>query len=90
MSNVEECFVCGNPCDIVRHHIFPGTNGRRQSEKYGAWVWLCPYHHNMSDYGVHGKYGGELMNELKVTAQRELEKTMTREEFRQHFGRSYL
>lgn len=51
-------------------------------------MYLRAYHHNMSDEGVH--FDRQLDVLLKTIAQKELEKTMSRDEFRQHFGRSYL
>lgn len=75
-----ECAICGNN-QIAMHHIFEGRN-RKNSTKYGMIVPLCPYHHNW----VHKmNYKG-----FKEQAQKEFEKTHTREEFIKIFGRSYL
>ena len=82
--------MCGTTYNLHRHHIYEGTGRRQNSDKYGAWVYLCAYHHNMSDDGVHGKNGGKLDELLKIIAQHKLEETMSRDEFRRHFGRSYL
>ena len=88
LSNEKKCYVCGTPFDLHKHHIFYGTANRSQSEKHGLWVYLCAYHHNMSNEGVHfSKY---LDNGLKQTAQREFEKTHSRDEFRKIFGKSWL
>lgn len=87
INNEKKCFVCGSPFNIHVHHVYAGGR-RKASEKYGAWVYLCAYHHNMSDEGVH--FNRELDLKIKAIAQAELEKTMSRDEFRRHFGRSYL
>ena len=87
ICNEKQCCVCGTTYNLHRHHIFGGGR-RKASERYGAWVYLCAYHHNMSDEGVH--FDRQLDVLLKTIAQQELEKTMSRDEFRQHFGRSYL
>ena len=40
---------------LEKHHIMFGFSGkdRDYSEKYGLWVWLCPYHHRISKDSVH-------------------------------------
>ena len=74
------CAICGNN-QVALHHIFEGKN-RKKSTKYGMVVPLCPYHHQW----VHKtNYKG-----FKEQAQKEFEKTHTREEFIKIFGRSYL
>jgi len=58
------------------------------SEHFGLWVWLCPYHHNMSTQGVHSDKSLDL--KLKRWGQRKFEETHTRAEWHRYFGRSYL
>lgn len=83
------CLVCGTTYNLHSHHIFFGTANRKQSEKYGLKVWLCAYHHNMSNDGVH--FNKHLDNHLKQMAQRCYEKHInTREKFIEEFGKSYL
>ena len=66
LSNERECYVCGTPLNLHRHHIWGG--GRRKlSEKHGCWVYLCAKHHNMSDKGVH--FNKALDTELKQDCQ---------------------
>lgn len=90
ISNVKECYVCKNPENLHRHHTIYGRGRRAQSEKYGCWVWLCPYHHDMSDLGVHNK-NKALDRELKELSQRKWEERFgTREQFIEVFGKSYL
>lgn len=85
----KECFICGARDCIHSHHIFGGTANRKKSEQYGLKVWLCGFHHNLSDEGVH--FNRELDLKLKRLAQREFEETYgDRELFRREFGKSYL
>lgn len=81
------CWVCGSPY-VVEHHCFEGTGKKRQSEKFGLKIYLCGKHHNASNEGVH--FNKELENRIKQYAQREFEKTHTREEFIRIFKRNYL
>ena len=87
ICNEKECFLCGSTRNLEKHHCFAGGR-RKNSEKYGAWVWLCNNHHTGAE-GVH-THNFEADEFLKVIAQRELENIMTRDEFRQHFGASHL
>ncbi len=88
ISNDKTCYVCGRNT-VHKHHIFYGTANRKQSEKYGCWVWLCPYHHNMSNDGVH--FNRELDLQIKRECQERWEAEYgTREEFRNIFGKNYL
>lgn len=74
------CALCGNPYPQM-HHIFEGKN-RKKSTKYGMIVPLCREHHEW----VHRtNYKG-----FKQQAQMEFEKTHTRKEFIEIFGRNYL
>lgn len=84
----KECWVCGSTGALHRHHIYPGLGRREMSEHFGLWVWLCPYHHNMSSHGVHSDKSLDL--KLKRWGQRKFEETHTRAEWHRYFGRSYL
>lgn len=85
-NNMDHCFICGSPY-VEIHHCFYGTSNRKNSDKYGLVVPLCPMHHR-GDYGVH--HNPQADQVLKETAQRKFEETHTREEFMQIFGRNYL
>ena len=87
ISKSKCCYVCGTTQNIHLHHIYMGAN-RNNSDKIGAWVYLCAYHHNGSSAGVH--YNHKLDMELKIKAQEEYEKTHTREEFMKIIKRNYL
>lgn len=89
IQSEKECFVCSTTLDLHSHHIFMGSSNRKQSEKYGLKVWLCAYHHNMSNEGVH--FNKKLDLALKTRAQAYYEKHYgTREQFIKEFGRSWL
>ena len=89
ISNKKICIICGTPLDLHKHHVFYGTSNRKNSERYGCWVYLCSRHHNMSDEGVH--FNKELDNFLKKASQLMWEKEYgTREEFMQIFSRNYI
>lgn len=70
--------------------IFYGTANRNISEQQGCWCYLCPRHHNASNYGVHLNQKLNLM--LRQKAQRAwMEKNnKTTEDFIALFGRNYL
>lgn len=80
------CFICGNT-QVHEHHIYFGAN-RKASENNGFKVYLCPYHHNMSDEGVH--FNKELDIQLKKMCQEKFEEKHTREEFMKIIGKNYL
>ena len=89
LSNKPCCYVCGTTNNLHRHHCIYGTANRRLSDQYGLWVYLCAYHHNMSDHGVH--FDKNLDLRLKQEAQNAWEERYgTRQDFINVFGKSYL
>lgn len=80
----KECYICGTTLNLHNHHIFPGRAYRKNSDKEGLTVYLCMYHHNY----VH--YNFEAMLQLQKIAQKEFEKSHTREEFIKLFTKSVL
>lgn len=74
--------------DIQEHHVFFGTANRKLSEKYGLKVYLCIYHHTGGPEAVHQNARNAEI--LKRDAQQIFEKTHTREEFMEIFGRNWL
>ena len=81
------CLICGSEV-VEEHHVFFGTANRRQSEKYGLKVYLCPEHHRGSQ-GVHNNRHFDLM--LKREAQLVFEEDIgNRTQFVKVFGRNYL
>ena len=87
MTHYRECAVCGTTRNIHAHHIYQGCR-RQTSEKYGAVIDLCFYHHNGSNQGVH--FNRTLDLKLKRDWQREFESEHGHEEFMRIFGRNYL
>lgn len=89
ISNERRCYVCGTEYGLHKHHIMYGSANRKQSEKYGCWVYLCGRHHNLSNEGVHFNHALDL--NLKQLAQERFEAQIgTREDFRRIFDKSYL
>lgn len=72
--------------DIIS--VFYGNSNRKQSEKYGCWVWLCGKHHNLSDFGIH--FDKELDLKVKKMAQSKFEENHSRQEFMQIFGKNWI
>ena len=69
------------------HHIYGGPN-RSISEAEGFKAHLCPEHHEFSQEAVHNNIDN--LRLLQQDAQREYEKTHTRQQFMQLIGRKYL
>lgn len=87
MQDVKVCWFCGTDRGLHRHHIFGGAN-RRLSEKYGLWVYLCGYHHNLGGAdSVH--YNAEINSFLRQTGQIAFEHTYPELDFMKIFGRNY-
>lgn len=87
MQSTKECYITQSTTGLHKHHIYAGQN-RKNSEKYGCWVWLRGDWHNLSDYGVH--FNKPLDTRLKQECQRRFEETRTRADFMRIFGRNYL
>ena len=91
-GNERECFLC-HDTNVHKHHIFFGSGRRSISDDEGCWVYLCPMHHNMSDFGVH--FDKSLDMFFKEDCQRWWEgreglKEPEHETFRARFHGSYL
>lgn len=82
-----QCYLCHAHTQTQDHHIFGGAN-RKNSEKYGLKVYLCPLCHNVGKGAVHNN--AEKMLRLRRIGQQAFEQTRTREEFMRIFGRNYL
>lgn len=94
MQKEKECYLCRKLYDLETtqglhlHHIYEGIANRSRSDEMGAVVWLCGYHHNLSNFGIH--FNKERDLELKREAQMKYEETHSREEFMALIGRNYL
>lgn len=87
MQTERECYITHSTSGLHKHHIFYGGN-RKNSEKYGCWVYLRADWHNLSDYGVH--FNTELDKSLKEECQRRFEEIHGHKKFMEVFGRNYL
>lgn len=88
LSNERKCFVCGADNVLHVHHVYKGVANRPLSDKYGCWIYLCPYHHNMSNHGIHADK--ELDLKVKRMCQESFEKEYGHEMFMRVFGRNYI
>ena len=82
----KECWYTGETYELHKHHIFGGAN-RKNSEKYGLWVWLRPDKH-VGSGGVHENRSMDL--ELEQAAEAAVGQAHSDEEFRRIFGRNWL
>ena len=83
-----KCRFCRST-NIERHHIFFGNKNRKKSEKWGAVISLCPYHHRGTQEGVH--HNRSVSSWLQAeTEWRFYDNGWTREEFFEEFGRHYI
>ena len=96
LNNDKRCFVCGTTNDLHVHHIFEGAANRKKSEEDDMKIYLCGYHHNMSNAGIH--YNKELELKVKKLAQQVWMKQFVPnlpledqiEAFIKRYGRNYL
>lgn len=80
------CKLCGWGGDLARHHVFEGSANRRQSAKYGLWVWVCPDCHK----DIHER--PEAYRRFKQNAQEAAQDFYgwSVDDFRRIFGKNYL
>lgn len=76
----------------VRHEVFFGTANRKKSIRFRLYVFISPEDHNMSELGIHGRYGAEFNAHLKQIGQKAAMTVYgwSEEEFIKIFGKSYL
>ncbi len=86
-SDEKVCYICGSP-NVHKHHVYGGYR-RSDSERYGCWLYLCPYHHIL-DQGIH--FNKALDDEIKAECQkRAMDKYgWSVEAFRIVFNKSYI
>ena len=85
-KDLERCFVCGSSLRLEMHHCIGGTANRKQSDKHGLTVPLCPDCHR-GPKGVH--HNKQLDLYIKRYAQMQLEKEFSYAEFMKVFGKNY-
>ncbi len=88
IQDKKECLVCHTQQGLHKHHVFYGRGLRNISEQNGFVVWLCGYHHNLSNNGVH--FNCELDNHIKMLMQAKYEETHTHAEFMELVGMNFL
>lgn len=89
LSNVPACYICGDFNHLCRHHVYGGHANRKISEREGCWVYLCAWHHTLSNNSVH--QNRQLDLKLKRQCEeRWIEENGTEEDFRKLFGKSWL
>lgn len=89
MQKTPVCYVCGTRQNLHRHHCLYGSANRKLADADGLWIFLCAYHHNMSDHGVH--FDKALDMRIKQDAQTAWEETYgRREDFVKRYGKNYL
>lgn len=81
----QQCFLCGRYGQLEEHHCLHGTSNRKNAEKYGLKVYICPIcHRNLHDKGENDVY-------LIKYAQTYFEANLgSRNDFRAIFGKSWL
>lgn len=85
---VPTCYVTGSPFALDVHHIFHGPY-RERSDELGCWVYL--HHEIHMALHCHQEPYASLDMRLKMRCQEALEEQgMTREEFIETFGKSYI
>lgn len=90
LQSNKRCWVCGITSPLHLHHVVGGSGKRAISDREGLTIWLCPYHHNMSDKGIH--FDKELDLRVKQMAQMEWmqQNNKTIEDWIKLFRRNYL
>jgi len=76
-----------NTTHLVIHHCLNGIAYRHKCDEDGLWVWVSPEIHRYMHETAEGR---ELLMLLKRTAQRAYERTHTRKEFMERYGKNYL
>lgn len=89
LQNEKKCYVCGTNQNIHIHEVMFGRN-RNNSIKDGCCVYLCGYHHNQSNEGVH--FNHKLDMELKQKMEKRWLEYYHKsiEDFIKKYGRNYL
>ena len=87
MQDDKACYFTGSTVALERHHIFGAAN-RKQSAKYGLWVWLRHDLHNEPPEGVH--FNRARRECLQMAGQRAFMEHYPDLDFVQIFGKNYL
>lgn len=87
VEDMDHCVECGK-VRVAMHHVFYGIANRPLSDEDGYIIPMCHRHHNGSNEAIH--FNRELDLKWKRIAQLHYERTHTRKEFIERYGRSYL
>ena len=68
VPDFNSCYVCASTEKINIHEVFFGRANRQKSIEDGMCIPLCPYHHNMSNNGIH--FNKQLDNYVKKQAEK--------------------
>lgn len=83
-KDCSKCFVCGKGGELHPHHIFNSSYKKKSEEDgYIIFVHNIPCHQKIHSKSGEAKY-------YKMYAQKDYEKSHTREEFIKRYGKSYL
>ena len=86
------CFLCGrngNGDPLEMHHIYPGNPNRKHSDEDGLFVYICGNRcHRNGKLSAHKSAVTDKY--LKSVGQAAYERTHSREEFMERYGRNYL
>lgn len=88
LSNEKVCYICGTTRNLHKHHIY-GSSNRKRSDRDGCWVYLCAYHHNMSDKGVHFDREADLKLKRECE-QKWIDLNGTTDDFIMAYGKNYI
>ncbi len=84
MQDGKYCYITGYTQGLDKHHVYGGPN-RKNSDRYGCWVWL---RHDIH-MALHTTRP-ELQRQLKQECQEVFEQHYDRATFMRVFGRNYL
>ena len=84
MQDGKYCYVTGRTDHLDKHHVYGAAN-RKQSERYGCWVWLTHDVH----MAAHQRQT-EILTQLRQECQEAFEAIHGHDKFMQVFGKNYL
>lgn len=87
MQDEKVCFISGSTVGLEKHHIYQAAN-RKNSAKYGLWVWLRHDWHNEPPNGAH--FNKETRRMLERDGQLAFQEHYPELNFMEIFGRNYL
>lgn len=89
LQDEKKCYICDRMNNIHCHEVFFGKN-RRKSIEDGCCIYLCGFHHNQSNRGVHFNKELDLMikKQMQLYWMKHYNKTI--EDFIKRYGRNYL